>query len=107
LAAYFFLSSIEESLEPMIDEKAEPLLPLDVTDAAEDCTDEPVLFHGVKCFFSVGEKGREPVFTLPIGECSLANLSARSFSTYFFSSFTMFFSVILRALAPLEAILAV
>jgi hypothetical protein len=48
LAAYFFLSSIEDSLDPTNDEKAEPLLPLDVTDALEDWTGDNPLFQGVK-----------------------------------------------------------
>ena len=87
-AAYFFLSSMEDSLEPIIEEKPEPLLPLDVTDALDDCTGDLTLFHGVKWFFStVGENGLAPVLTLSTGECILASLSTRSFSMCFFSSF--------------------
>jgi hypothetical protein len=47
-AAYFFLSSIDDNLDPNTDENPEPLLPLDVTDALDDCTGDMVLFHGVK-----------------------------------------------------------
>jgi hypothetical protein len=104
-AAYFFLSSIEESLDPTIDENADPLLPLEVTDALEDCTGGIGLLHGVRWVFSMGENALVLLLSLVlIGECRRANLSARSFSAYFFSAFSMFFSVTLRALAPLEAI---
>jgi hypothetical protein len=107
-AAYFFLSSIDPNLDPSTDENPEPLLPLDVIDALDDCEGDIVLFHGVKWFLSVlGEKVLVPWFTLPMGECSRANLSCLSFSTCFFSSFCICFSVTLRALAPLDAMIAV
>jgi len=107
LVAYLLVSSepveeiLEEIFEPKLDEKPEPSLPPDATEAPELST-EVFLDHGTDCVGDMGEVGRVP----PKGECIRAKRSARPLSTCFFSSFSICFSATLRDRAPRDAMIS-